>query len=72
MERAESEVTPVFIALPLNDDGAKAEVEAARAERRKATVFMVVVIWMFLTCKIKKLYFVRDLTLEKKIGFKKR
>ena len=42
MERAELEVTPVFIALPLkDDDGANAEAEAARAERMKATVFMV-------------------------------
>lgn len=43
MERAESEVTPLFITFPLkDDDGAKAEAEAARAERMKATVFMVV------------------------------
>jgi hypothetical protein len=46
MERAESEVavavaTPVFIALPLKVDGAKADVDTARAERMKATVFMM-------------------------------
>ena len=42
MERAESEVTPVFIAFPLKEeDGAKAEAEAARAERMNATVFIL-------------------------------
>ena len=42
MERAESEETAFFIALPLNeDDGANAAVDAS-AERRNAMVFMIV------------------------------
>lgn len=42
MERAEVDSTPLFTALPLNDeDGAKADAEAASAERMNATVFMV-------------------------------
>ncbi len=41
MERAESEVTPAFIAFPLKEeDGAKADADAARAERMNAKVFM--------------------------------
>ncbi len=48
MERAELEVTPVFIALPLNDDvGANAEAQATRADRMKAMVFMVVCRMMY-------------------------